>query len=61
MPSYLYGCPECGATEMMTHSIMQDPVLYCGKCSCQMVRKPQVNGVSFRGEGWAHKDNGGKK
>lgn len=56
MPTYLYGCPECGATKEVWHSIMEEPEIQCQDCPCKMVRRPALAAVHFKGEGWAHKD-----
>ena len=56
MPTYLYGCPECGSTKEVWHSIVEDPEVRCGDCSCVMVRRPVNAPVAFKGDGWAHKD-----
>lgn len=56
MPSYLYGCPECGATVTKQHSMYEDLTVKCSACYCVMIRKPQVNAVHFIGTGFASKE-----
>ena len=52
MPTYLYGCPECGSTKEVNHSVTADPKVVCAECPCPMVRRPQKPGGSFKGEGF---------
>lgn len=52
MATYLYGCPECGSTKEVSHSIMEDPKIKCANCPSEMVRRPQKTGVAFKGEGF---------
>lgn len=61
MPSYLYGCPECGNNLEVIHRMLENPVVLCKNCSCTMVRKPQVGAVQFVGGGFYSKDKGEKK
>jgi putative FmdB family regulatory protein len=56
MPTYLYGCPECGSTKEVWHSIVEDPQVRCVDCTCVMVRRPAATAISFKGEGFYSKD-----
>jgi predicted nucleic acid-binding Zn ribbon protein len=55
MPEYLYMC-GCGYSERVRHGMTEDIVLDCKACGIPMVRKPQLGGVSFKGDGFASKE-----
>jgi len=58
MPSYLYVCPRCGYDETIKHSMSEKVEPVCVDCTGKMQRKPQLGAVTFKGEGWAHKEGG---
>jgi len=58
MPEYMYTC-ACGYSESIIHGMLEDVVVECTVCKVPMIRKPQLGAVTFKGEGWAHKE--GKK
>ena len=48
-----------GLREIMRNKLdamMENPEVKCQDCPCQMVRRPTLSAVHFKGDGWAHKD-----
>lgn len=56
MPEYLYLC-SCGCSKRVRHGMFEDVVLDCEACGQPMARKPQLGAVTFKGDGWAGKEN----
>ena len=51
MPVYVYGC-ECGHREDVLHAIDAEVRVVCDGCMKEMVRKPSLSLVTFKGGGW---------
>lgn len=64
MPTYDYKCPTCDARQSETFTIdvtLPAPTCPNPDCDTKMVRVYTVPGVTFKGNGWAHKDKGPRK
>lgn len=63
MPTYTYRCWHCEHEIERTHSIKEDPVVYCQKCRDPvtqrvMKRVIQAAGIIKKGSGWTPKFHG---
>jgi len=52
MPFYVYSCSDCKQTRAIQHGIESDVKVGCDHCGNEMIKKPSLGGVSFRGDGW---------
>lgn len=53
MPTYLYVCSNCGATENVVAEITEEvKAPYCGVCELDLVRQFGVQTIRFIGGGW---------
>lgn len=57
MPSYVYHCRPCHFKRDVSHSIHEDPAVYCLECGDAMSRVPQAAGVVLKGKGFHKTDN----
>lgn len=57
MPSYVYHCKPCHFTVETSHSIHDDPVVYCQDCREPMNRRPQAAGIILKGSGFHSTEN----
>lgn len=56
MPAYVYRCVDCKTDREITHSMTEDPEIYCAACDGYCTRVPQVAGISLRGKGFYKND-----
>ena len=57
MPTYEYGCQECGTYGSVQRTYKEDDGgMNCPKCGLDMTRIYSTVGLVFKGDGW-----GGKK
>lgn len=57
MPAYEYQCPTCAQTMNVVRSIHEDdPGYECNNCKVPMNQVIGAVGLSFKGNGWAHKE-----
>lgn len=56
MPTYEYGCQECGTYGSVHRTYKEDDGgMICPKCKVSMVRMFSAVGLIFKGDGWAGK------
>lgn len=58
MPIYVYKCTKCGVEREVTHSIKEDPQIFCYEDNCHyvpMARKPCPTAFLLKGKGWFNK------
>jgi putative FmdB family regulatory protein len=61
MPTYDYACKPCSTAATIISTInskLAQPK--CPLCKQPMTRTYQAPGVTFKGDGWAHKEKGTK-
>jgi predicted nucleic acid-binding Zn ribbon protein len=51
MATYVYQC-GCGYREEHSHGMTESMTIICSYCDIDLVRKPQLASVSFKGTGW---------
>lgn len=52
MPDYVYHCRPCRFVREESHSIHEDPLVYCVECGDTMSRRPQAAGIILKGSGF---------
>jgi len=52
MPTYDYKCIE-GHVQTISHGFVNEPKVYCGKCSAPMRKVFSPPAVTFKGSGFA--------
>lgn len=57
MPDYAYHCRPCRFVREESHSIHEDPLIYCVECGDTMSRVPQPIGVILKGGGFTKTEN----
>jgi putative FmdB family regulatory protein len=57
MASYDYKCTKCTEITLVSHPINDSPEILCPKCQEKMEKVYSSPALSFKGGGWAHKEN----
>ena len=52
MPTYVYGCQECGAQFEQFQRFSDEPLTICPRCQGSIRRIFQPVGIVFKGGGW---------
>ena|ERR671916_152124 len=57
MPTYVYGCDNCGHRFEIAQKFQDAPLTECPECGARIRRILQPAGIVFKGSGWYSKDS----